>query len=99
MAFTGELANVDLCPGCEEPCYKFGETSSQKKAAYWSLIDSLQAQYGNKNCSETLHYWYNYTSTHEYALGNQIGDIFDGSWYKSLSFLWPFVTIYAKSHA
>ena len=25
VTFTGELANVDLCPECEEPCYKFGE--------------------------------------------------------------------------
>ncbi|CAG8842567.1 18592_t:CDS:2, partial [Gigaspora margarita] len=37
-----------------------------------------------KTQAEVLHYRHTYTSTQEYLGGNQIGDIFDGLYYKSL---------------
>ncbi|RGB23869.1 hypothetical protein C1646_676793 [Rhizophagus diaphanus] len=87
VAFTGELINKNICPECKEPRYKVDEESqiSQKKAAYWSLIDSFQTQYKDKTRAEILRYRYNYTSTYEYTLGNQIGDVFDGLQYKTLA--------------
>ncbi|POG77778.1 hypothetical protein GLOIN_2v1420858, partial [Rhizophagus irregularis DAOM 181602=DAOM 197198] len=87
VAFTGELINKNICPECKEPRYKVDEESqiSRKKAAYWSLIDSFQTQYKDKTRAEILRYRYNYTSTYEYTLGNQIGDVFDGLQYKTLA--------------
>ncbi|CAG8534980.1 41600_t:CDS:2 [Gigaspora margarita] len=83
VAFTGNLINKNICPRCQEPCYKFNKVT-QKSVAYWSLIDSLKIQYKDKTRAETFHYRYNYTLTQNYALGNQIGDVFNGFQYKSL---------------
>lgn len=84
VAFTSdEFANKSFCPECKEPRYGPNKVS-RKKAAYWSLIDSLRIQYKDKTRSETLQYRHNYTSTNEYILNNQIGDIFDGTRYKTL---------------
>ncbi|RIB29743.1 hypothetical protein C2G38_1899036, partial [Gigaspora rosea] len=83
VAFTDNLINENICPRCQEPRYKFNKVT-RKSVAYWSLIDSFKIQYKDKTCAETLHYRYNYTSTQNYALGNQIGDVFDGFQYKSL---------------
>jgi len=86
VAFTGKLANENLCPECKEPRYKPSETSQipRKKAAYWSLIDSFRMQYKDKSRAAILRYRHNWTSTNEYKLGNQIGDVFDGFRYKTL---------------
>lgn len=72
---------------CKEPHYKIGEESqiSQKKAAYWSQIDSFQTQYKDKTHAEILCYRYNYISTYKYTLCNLIGDVFDGLQYKTLA--------------
>jgi hypothetical protein len=83
VAFTSELANEDHCPVCEEPRYKPDKTP-RKCTAYWSLINSLRVQYKDKTRAETLRYRHSYTSTREYNLGDQIGDVFDGSRYKTL---------------
>lgn len=86
VAFTEDLINENICPECKESRYKLDETLQipRKQAAYWSLIDSFKAQYQDKNHSEILCYRHNYTSTYEYSLGEQMGDIFDGSRYKNL---------------
>jgi hypothetical protein len=88
VAFTGDFTSENFCPECKEPRYKLINETLQvprKQAAYWSLINSFQVQYKNKNRSETLRYRHNYTSTHEYSLNKQIGDVFDGSRYKALT--------------
>jgi len=38
----------------------------------------------DKSCAEALLYRHNYTSKHEYAIGEQIEDVFDGNYYKNL---------------
>lgn len=68
---------------CEEPRYKSDKTA-RKSTAYWSLINSIREQYKDKTRAETLRYRHIYTSTREYTLGHQIGDIFDGFRYKTL---------------
>ncbi len=83
VAFTGTFTNEDHCPVCKEPRYRSDKTA-RKSTAYWSLINSLRVQYKDKARAETLRYRHIYTSAHEYTLGNQIGDVFDGFRYKTL---------------
>jgi hypothetical protein len=84
IAFTGENADKDQCPICEEKRYK-GEQKSlggRKKAAYWSVISSLKIQYQDKNRAELLRYRYDYTKK---VNRDNIGDVFDGLNYKNLA--------------
>lgn len=83
VAFTGEFINEDHCPYCGEFRYKSSQVA-RKNASYWSLINTLRAQYKDKARSETLRYRHTYTSTNEYTIGNQISDVFDGFRYKTL---------------
>lgn len=83
IAFTGAFTNEEHCPVCGEPRYKSNKTA-RKSTAYWSVINSLRIQYGDKTRAETLRYRHEYTTNHEYTLGDRIGDVFDGSRYKTL---------------
>ncbi|CAB5189613.1 unnamed protein product [Rhizophagus irregularis] len=64
VAFTGEFINEDHCPYCGEFRYKSSQVA-RKNASYWSLINTLRAQYKDKARSETLRYRHTYTSTNE----------------------------------
>ncbi|CAG8671567.1 5709_t:CDS:2 [Funneliformis caledonium] len=60
---------------CINLCIAFTDEYINKK---FYLKYSFQMQYKDKFHAEILHYRYNYISTYEYRLGNQINDIFDG---------------------
>jgi len=90
VAFTGENTNKDRCPTCNEERYKVGKnreklSEGRKKAAYWSVINSLQMQYNDKKRAQLLRYRNEYINTDEYSAENKIGDVFDGLCYKNLT--------------
>jgi hypothetical protein len=86
VAFTGQLTNNDNCPQCGESRYQLGTTpqTARKRAVYWSVVDSLKAQYKDKDRAKSLRYRRDYTSTQVYTAGSHIGDVFDGLHYKAL---------------
>ena len=87
IAFTGENTNKDRCPICDEERYKDGKKLSEgrKKAAYWSVTNSLRMQYNDKKRAQLLRYRNEYINTNDYSAENKIGDVFDGLCYKNLA--------------
>ena len=87
VAFTGENTNKDRCLTCNEERYKNREKLSEgrKKAAYWSVINSLQMQYNDKKRAQLLWYRNEYINTDDYSAEYKIGDVFDGLRYKNLA--------------
>ena len=82
-AFTGALQNERNCKYCTESRH-YSNGKARKQLPYISIIDRLKLQFKNFKRSKELLYRYKYTYNEEDFDHYDIGDIFDGLFYKEL---------------
>ena len=84
-AFTGSFKTYTSCGYCREDRYQKSTKVPRKQAPYFSLIERFRIQYSCKERSQEMRYRSEYISTSKHFEEEEIGDIFDGEIYKSLT--------------